>query len=756
MGSTRSRNSPAFKTTHPRKAASSRLAEQTPLSPDGGRLPGFKVPSSSLQTSLLNDGDKTDDADNDMYDGSANGQEDDEGLASDEGGMDVDSEEDDFPTNPQTNGRSRKVQSSTPYDWGQHGSSRIGHSPKDLKRSQVNFAASYTSSRHPNARSVKRKDSNIPMIAKGLTKRLGSASLNEPDNMILETEELVGQLYPVASSGQDDQQMIEAALVAVPDALSKLWQTCCNQTRRRSQPNEVVVTNIGPNENDPPLAKATFLSTLLLKLHHPPAAKGKQAFAMSRSRRTSNFANSLQLIDAPVRLESYPRVLLDWLDQHHNPYQNSILELISHHPNSTAHLNFWDIVFACTLRGKLGDVIRIFNGSDFSQARTARGDGQSRDGYGGVQLKNIQRVMTRAVQILEMCPAIQDDDWDTSGTDWVIFRRRVGQAMGDLASFAEGRDRDLDPAESTFQAENFGMRSTSNALSQSARRVESKVPWTIYQNLKTLYGLLLGGTTEIISVTQDWLEAVIGLAVWWDGDDNDEIAVGSLAMTRRSLRRSQSQIPRSVDINVTTAYLRRIAYAFERVTDEAEEGSFQIDSNSPMEVGLACIFEGNVEAVLNFLHAWSLPVVSAVVETASIGGWFESAPGSGRVNGFDESDLMVLSYGQPEKGLTRDGVLLDYAQALFVKESIQDPRRGISKEGWELSIELLNRLGDTSLANKHIGTMLGSLSLHSDLRADKLIGLCRIFGLEKEACEIAEVSFGDSVIHGPDSFTEIW
>jgi hypothetical protein len=49
-----------------------------------------------------------------------------------------------------------------------------------------------------------------------------------------------------------------------------------------------------------------------------------------------------------------------------------------------------------------------------------------------------------------------------------------------------------------------------------------------------MYGILLGGATEIISFAQDWVEATIGLTAWWNGDDNDEIALGSLAMTRRS------------------------------------------------------------------------------------------------------------------------------------------------------------------------------------------------------------------------------
>ena len=737
----RSRNSPSFKTVHPKKASSLRRVERPRSSPQDGHRSTFKVPSSSLRSSLVSNGDAIDEYDEDVEDGPEDSLDEEEEQASENGNMELDAEDETRASNVGggLNGHIGNFQSSVPYDWGQHGSSRIGQTPGDTKRSQTNFTTSQSSSHRDTLQLGKKKDSSIPMIAKGLAKYMPTASLNESDNMVLETEDLVAQLYQQDVNGQDQERLVEAALTVVPEALSKLWQSCCNEARRQPPPTEVIMTGIGPNDNEPPLLKATFLSTLLLKLHHPPPAKGKQAFALSRSQRQSDFLASLQVLDAPTRLEAYPKLLLDWLDQNCNPYRNAILDVVTHYPNSTAHLNFWNLVFAYTLRGKLADVLRIFKESDFSHARTAREDGQSSDGYRGVQLKNITQVIGEAVKVLEKCPAIQDDDWDISGTDWAIYRRQVVLAMEKLATFAEGRDRDLDPAESTFQAENFGMRSTSNALSQSARRAESKVPWTIYQNLKTLYGILLGGTTEIVSVSQDWLEAVFGLTVWWDGDDNDEIAVGTLAMTRRSLRRSQANIPRSVDVNTTAAYQRRLAYAFERVINEADDATFQINSNNPMEVGLACIFEGNVEAVLNFLRGWSLPIVCAVTEVATEGGWFQSVPGSGRPAGFDESDLIVLSYRQPEKSLNRDGILLEYSEALFAKDSITDSRSGVSKEGWEMSVELLSRLEDASLANKHVGEMLSSLELHSDLRADKLINLCRGFGLEKEACEIAEV-----------------
>ena len=697
----------------------------------------FTVPSSSPQFQPNDDdldvaGSSEDAEGEDDYD-----DEERDAEGSDEGSMEVDSDAENHPIEDgaQNGSRHQLLQSSGDYDWAQHGLSVMESKLGGMKASNGAAEGSYSLSRGNRLRPARKSDSAIPTIAKDLAKRIGPAKLDEPDELILETEELVSQFYQDGDVSDEQELVTQAALTAVPEALAKLWQSCCNRNKENSGKEDELI-GIGPGDDEPPLLKATFLSTLLLQLHHPPAAKGKQAFAKSKSNRAS-FPSSFS--STPFRPMPYPEALLHWLEGHHNPYRTAINDLMSCHPNPTAHLNYWDIVFSSTLRGKILDVIRVFRESDFTQARTAREDGQTKDGYHGLQLGSITRVINRAIQVLETCPALQDDDWHVEGNDWMIFRKRVEQAIADLATFAEGRDRDLDPEESTFEAENFGIRSASTALSRSARRAESRVPWTIYQNLKALYGILLGGTTEILSFAQDWVEATIGLTVWWDGEDDDEIVVGSLAMTHRSLRRSQSRIPRSIDENAAAAYQRRLAYAFDRVTDNSDEEAFQINSMNPVEVGLASIFEGNVEGVLGILQRWSIPIAAAVMEVATQGGWFVSQAGGWATDGFDQSDLMVLSYGQPEKGLSRDGILVDYAHMLFDREILKDPRTSVTKEGWELSIEIITRLDSDELANKQVGDLLEQLPLLSDQRVDKLLNICSVFGLDRDACRIAEV-----------------
>ena len=749
-GSQRTLNSPVFKTFHSHKPSPSRF-KSSPLGRTNERRTNtFKVPSSSLRSSLANNSDVGSEEDQEEEEEEADEEEEEEEVLDEErsdGDMEVDSNaENRFPeTGHAVDLRKGYLKSPRIFDGTERSSVMNGTPLRSGKDSRAFGTMLPDISRQSDLQLAKKKESGVPALSRNLAKQIGPPVVDEPDELILETEDLISQLYQGESSFQDqdqDHQLLTTALAIVPEALSKLWQSCCNKEKQQSPREHEFTTGIGPREDESALQKANFLSSLLLQLHHPPTAKGKQALAETRPNRSSLRLSFVHSSAAPTRAKSYPSVLLDWLDLHHNPYRTVLSDIQSHYPNSTAHKNFWDVLFSSTLRGKLTEIVRILKDADFKHASTAREDGQLENGYRDGQLSSTTRVINRAIQVFESCPAQREGDWDVTGSDWIIFRKRAEQALSDLASFAEGRDRDLDPIDSTLEAENFGIRTTSKALSRSIRRAESKVPWTIYQNLKTLYGILLGGATEIISVSQDWVEAAIGLTVWWDGSDDNEVAVGSLAMTRRSLGPSQSQIPRPIDANLGGAYRRRLAYAYEMVTDDSQEEPFLINPQNPVEVGLAAIFEGDVEGVLGLLRAWSMPITSAIVEISTQAGWFEPTGGSGIVNGFDESDLMVLSYGQPQRGLNRDSVLVDYAQMLFARQTLKDVKSDIPREGWELSMQILTRLDDTTMANTQVGDLLGRLKLHSDHRADKMIGICRAFGLDREAAEISEVYIG--------------
>lgn len=641
---------------------------------------------------------------------------------------------------------SSKFQSSTSsaggINWAKYASSAISGTPRGVKRSRGGAALSYNSSRSVGRQRDSRKDSPIPAIAKDMATQLGVARLRESDDLIVKSEKILNRLYH-PEEGNEQEPDYEALLSTASQELSKIWQESRNQDEKNNPPEPNDFIGIGPDDSAPNDHKASFLGALLLQLHHPPAAKGMQAFAVSRFGRSANLHQSLRPFQNQYRPTAPPKLLLDWLNERHNPYADSAATLKSHLPDPTAHMNYWDIIYSSMLRGKISDIISIFKRSNFKYARTAREEGQGDGGYHDMTLKNIKRVIDRAIQVLEMCPALQDDDWIISGNEWLLFRKRIDRAVADLTTFAEGRDRDAEPSKSTFEASNFGITSPSLALSQSARRAESQVPWTIYQNLKAMYGIILGGDTEVVASAQDWVEATIGLAIWWNGDEDEEIAVGSLALTRRSLRRSQSRGSRFVDLNPTEAYLQRLAHAFEDITDDDFGDLFQINSINPVEVGLASIFQGNVEGVFGLLRGLSLSVASAVVEVACLGNWYNSvAPSTALMDEFDESDLLVLSsYGPQQKPVTRDALLIEYAEALVDREQVNDLASPTPTEGWELSIELLARLQDARKADKKVSDLIKRLPLDSDHKVDKVLQHCHEFEMHEEAHRVAEVFF---------------
>ena len=641
-------------------------------------------------------------------------------------------------------GASSRNQSFWNEGYSSHGSRFADGLPRGIKRSRGGATISQGSFHGDRKIRSKRKDSLIPTLAKNMASRLRTANLDDPDKLILRTEAVMGQLHTpeYVTAGQEPAR--EAIIPIIVDDLSRVWQTSVDHSVDDHRMQGDYVVGIGPDENAPGLLKASFLAPLLLQLHHPPPAKGKQASALPLFNQSMYFTELQQHSMISPSPTALPKVLIDWLQDNYSPYTVATKNLISHQPNPTAHVNYWDLVLSLTLRGQLSAVLNILKLSDFKRAWTAREDERGQDGYHGTQLENIERVVNRAIQLLELCPALQDGDWNVTSSAWQIFRKRVEHASDYLANFAEGRDRDLDHLDPAFEASNFGIKNPSMTISQSSRQAESQVPWSVYQNLKAIYGVFLGGSTEVISCAQNWVEATIGLTIWWDGDDDDdEFIMGSSAMSRRALRHSVSRGARLVDINHTAAYLRRLASSFEQATDTSDETMFQINPINVVEVALASLCEGNVEHVLAFLRGWSLPISSAVVQIASLGGWYNPSAGGAMMAGFNESDLMVLSsYDQADEFLTRDGILIEYGEALFERDDLRDFEEQNFKEGWELSLAVLIRLDDTIRATNIVGDLLGRIPLRSDQRVDKIIDICQELGMQREAEGIAEVRKG--------------
>ncbi|KAL8805730.1 MAG: hypothetical protein Q9182_001763 [Xanthomendoza sp. 2 TL-2023] len=715
------------------------LLSSTPIRPDQrGRT--FAVPDASSPIDLTGINDDEDESDDDIEEDENDDQSDDLGAST----ASLSSKA--HGGRPNVTNFKSSIHTSTQsspggIDWARSdfGSSIGAGPPRSPKRPRESVTAFDASSRQNPPTKRQKKDSAIPAIVEDMSRSLGVAKLKESDFLILGSEACVGKIYEVEALPEPNEKAIEEALPVATKELCDLWRACRKEGAQDMDMESDVIIGIGPNEDATTLQKATFVAPLLLQIHHPPPVTGKQAFASSKSFRSSHTASTRALDPAepPTKAKSIPRVLHDWLEEHHDPYASVAVDLRIHTPNSTAHTNYWDILFNLLLRGKIFDVVETLRKSDFHHAYTAREETGSK-GYDSLLVKNIKIVVNRMASAFEECPLLQEDDWDITGSSWRKFRKRLEQALADLMVFVEGSSGEQEPE---FEAPNFGLRSTTSTLGQSVRNAERQLPLIIYENLKTMYGILLGKTPEIVSSAQDWVEATLGLTIWWDGeDDDDENLAASFMQSRRSLRRSQQNTgTRTVDLNSIAAYIRRLASAFERVTDADDPDLFQINSNNAVEVALASVFEGNVEGIMRLLRGWSLPVAAAVVQIASIGGWYETTAGAEKMNGFDQSDLVVLSsYSHPESGVSPDGVLVDYAEALFEKDALGNVAAADQVEGWELSMQILARLDDEALGTKKLSELLQQLPLKSDKRVDRLLTVCRSFGLDREACSIAE------------------
>ncbi|KAG9643189.1 hypothetical protein KCU64_g11861, partial [Aureobasidium melanogenum] len=582
-------------------------------------------------------------------------------------------------------------------------------SPRGLKRSRYGNVMGDSLRQSTGLRIDKDRQTAIPGIAKKMATK-PAPQLNESDDLILRTDSLMAQL---------DADTKIATTPVIPNRtahqLCQLWQ---KHAQIKSQSG-----SIGPKSNSG-LDKANYLAQLALRLHHPFSTS---ANAPSSYQPSNAYSKLVVSSDHPT---SIPRALLDWLNTYHNPFPDDLTDVMRHRPTPVAHDRFWDMVYACTLRGDVLNAINLLETADWSQAESAIEDGYEEPGYSGSHLHAVREVVSRCVDLLSTCPAVTEKDWDVKGSDWTIFRHRVRRELQDLQDFAEADSRDKDQ----FPAAPFGRVSMS--FSTASRRAESKVPWLIYESLKTLYGQLLGKRDEIMVATQDWLEAVIFLTAWWDGEDDDVIS-DDFAASRRSMRQSQSM--RQVDISPVFAYKKQLLLAFAATTDKPDEEEFYLNTVNPIQVGLACICEDDIQGLIGILRSWSLPIASALVELATVAGWMPSSA-SNILDAFDQDDLMVLNHGQPTQPdlIKRDDVLIQYASVLAKKDSFKSATGKPVQEGWDLACRVLGRLDSFETAKSKISEVLNQITLDSTTRVDKVLAVLNEIGLPDQVREIAE------------------
>ena len=361
-------------------------------------------------------------------------------------------------------------------------------SPRGLKRSRYGqvMGSTFRSSR---AARLNTRQSTIAPVAKTFAKP-GPESLEEPDELILKSEQLLSALDVIAKTG--GRADLDSLTTKTAQQLTDLW--------KKNVSTLSVPGGIGPKQQKSNLDKANYLASLLLRLYHPFTTTHTPKPDTAAFGRSSRFMHLVQQRDT---VTTVPRSLLDWLNTYHNPFPEDLPEVLQHRPSPIAHEKFWDMVYATTLRGDLATAISLLEKADFTQADTAMDDGYDEPGYFGRQADAAVYVTSRCAELLRTCPAYAEDDWDVKNAEWSIFRNRVRREIQELEAYAESESKDRDTlmeGSNVFHSSTAGPGRNGLSFSTASRRAESKVPWTVYQNLKILYNQLQGLKDEITHI----------------------------------------------------------------------------------------------------------------------------------------------------------------------------------------------------------------------------------------------------------------
>ena len=557
----------------------------------------------------------------------------------------------------------------------------------------------------------KGKESAIPVIARNLAKRRKTATLVEQDEMVLQTNSILSKLSE-DTLDSDGLVSLDNKISAKSAELVQLWDQVIN--------NDSSLTSN--------LFHAVEISSLWLGVRHPPPKTDVRKSLNRFSRDISVTQYGQEFVQQPV-----PRVLLDWIDHYHPTLDESLEAVRTMRPNCTAHEFFWETLHALAVRGKITEIVRLLHEADFKFASSAILDGQEDPGYSGAQLQSVQGAINRVRQMLEMCPAVCNDDWSTIGADWAQYRNRVTSDLAQLVQIAEGGDDFPDENDEVPRVDDFSVTGTRTNLAQTARQAMSRIPWNVYESLKILYRIILGSTAEILAVSQDYLEASIGLTVWWDGAENDRIHNWTMSVARQSRAADPGQ-GLSFQNN---PYVERLKLSFLYVTDPETSNGLSINPEDEGEVGLASALQGDADSMIGILQTLSIVVASATAEIGVAACWLGASSGPA-LDMMDEDDMDVLNYGQEETKITKDEILSKYVDFLSGRKQLDGGT--VTKEGWEIAISVAKRLHDHKKPSQTVNGLFDQLQISSQDRMDKVLRVCTDLGLIQEARKVSEVS----------------
>ncbi|RYO88017.1 hypothetical protein DL764_008776 [Monosporascus ibericus] len=559
----------------------------------------------------------------------------------------------------------------------------------------------------------KKKGFKYAPIAKDVCSHHNLAEVSEPDSILLQTEDIINRLYDEGVGTKDDREKLAHTLSqACIKLIDDVWGPYVESLSRRFEEH---AAKVGPPPDAPNFEKAKYLAALILRIHHTPPVRNE-------------FGGS--------RYPALPSILFNWQDTHHNLDGDQISLILRHRPSPASHSLFWQGAFSSLVRGNVETAVELLRGAGWeSIKKSARGEPL----YKGQALENIRLAVEDLSQVIEICPAISNDSWDIRSSDWTLFRLKAKAAKENLIDFAEGKDRHH-LAVSRFGEPAFADSIDSRrSLTGLARKAESQIPWDIYESLQSLYAILIGEADAILAASQDWCEATIGLLGWWNEEES-----------RRSMNKSQPRpATEYTESSADEYFLDRLASCFYQAT----HAEFHFDSTDMVELAIACVFEDNIEDVIQILRTWSLPVASAIAEIGALGGWL-LPPESNLISmsSLDMEDLELLGVDQnaspDEKDGIKDATLIHYARGLRNRKIISGTisKGKVSREGWEIAVQVVGRIDSADRSEEMVRDLLQSVlsTINEDSHetVDKVWRLLNELGMINFAEDTAE-AFGD-------------
>jgi len=556
------------------------------------------------------------------------------------------------------------------------------------------------------------REFKFAQVAKSMCDQMGFAPVTEPAKVVLETEALVSRLYHDGVGTEDDAERLDKALGDTSARLVALWQ---GQVGDLPRPDEEHAAGVGPGPHAGAFENAAYLATLALRVNH------------------TRFND-----DGQERMQPLTETMFQWVADYHDLYPNQVHEVLRYRHGAASHGMFWQTIFAALLQGRVADSIGLLRAGGWQNIR--RGD---QPAYAGRVLANVVRAVQETADMLEACPG-RRGDWDIWNSDWTLFRIQAKGALDSLRRFAEGGRGQGDPAAGLDPR---------HSLAGLARKAESQVPWDVYENLNIIFDIAVGSRDRILAISQDWCEATVGLFGWWDEGRPESSAAAAAASQGPSHSQSLMRLTTGAGGPQTTSwesYFERLARSFHHVID----AGLEINSNSPLEVGMACVLEDNPKGVIGILRAWSLPVATAVAEIASLGGWLpphQPSPAFG-MEELDREDLDVLGLdtaSPDELDGIKDNTLVQYAQALVNWQPAPAEAAAVagreSLDGWELAIRVLGRMESPERSEETVGelvrTILDEIDVDSGDKVERVWSLLNDLGMISFAEETAEVCF---------------